>query len=153
MRPYPAGTVACILPSEMVRRTIYLGLGWLALGTGVVGIFLPLLPTTPFLLLASFFFSKGSTRLHRWLLDHRRFGPPLRDWQRYGVIRPRAKAASAIMMTGMMGFAVVRAGFPPLMTSVVAVTWASVLAFVLSRPSAPAPVPVEIAAEPALDGP
>lgn len=121
----------------MMQRTIYLGCGWLSLGAGILGIFLPLLPTTPFLLLASFFFSRGSDRLHRWLLDHPRFGPPLRDWQAHGVIRPRAKAASAVMMTTMMGWAVVRAGVPPLLTTIVAVTWAGVLAFVLSRPSAP----------------
>ena len=53
---------------------LMIGLGWLALAVGFVGIVVPLLPTTPFVLLAAYFFSKGSTRLHQWLRGHPRFG-------------------------------------------------------------------------------
>jgi uncharacterized membrane protein YbaN (DUF454 family) len=62
-------------------RAVWLLGGALALATGVVGIFLPLLPTTPFVLLAAFCFARGSPRWEAWLLAHPRFGPLVRDWR------------------------------------------------------------------------
>ena len=64
-------------------RALWLSAGLVALLLGVVGIFLPLLPTTPFVLLAAACFSRGSTRCERWLLSHRTFGPMVRDWRRH----------------------------------------------------------------------
>ncbi len=88
-------------------RWIYLGLGWIFFGLGVAGVFLPILPATPFMLLTLWAFSNSSPRLERWLLEHRRFGPSLRVWKAYGVISWRAKiiawvsmAASLIYMIG-----------------------------------------------------
>lgn len=75
--------------------------GFVALGLGVVGIALPILPTTPLVLLAAFCFSRGSPRFHGWLLAHPRFGPMINDWQANGAIHPRAKR----MAVGMMGAA------------------------------------------------
>jgi uncharacterized membrane protein YbaN (DUF454 family) len=57
----------------------------------IAGIPLPLLPTTPFLLLATFCFARGSQRLHRWLVYHEHLGPPIRRWQEHGAIARRAK--------------------------------------------------------------
>ena len=57
------------------QRVLWAAAGVLALVTGLVGIFVPLLPTTPFVLLAAFCFSRGSERCERWLLEHPRFGP------------------------------------------------------------------------------
>ncbi|MGF1729561.1 YbaN family protein [Photobacterium kasasachensis] len=65
---------------NIIKRAILLSVGWLCVVLGVLGIFLPLLPTTPFLLLASACFMRGSPRLSRWLHQHPHFGPVLQNW-------------------------------------------------------------------------
>lgn len=72
-------------------RWIYLALGWAFFGLGVAGAFLPVLPTTPFMLLALWGFSRGSPRLESWLLGHRTFGAPLRAWRLHRVVSVRAR--------------------------------------------------------------
>ncbi|WP_137136273.1 YbaN family protein [Rhizobium sp. FKY42] len=79
-------------------RLVYLALGWFFVGLGLLGAFLPLLPTTPFLLLAIACFTRSSPRLEAWLLNHPRFGPPLIAWREKGAIPRRAK----ILAVGMM---------------------------------------------------
>ncbi len=61
-------------------RYLLLAIGWLSVALGVVGIFLPVLPTTPFLLLAAACFSRSSPRFHHWLIHHRQLGPWIRDY-------------------------------------------------------------------------
>lgn len=61
--------------------------GWLAVSIGTVGIFLPILPTTPFMLLAAGCFAKSSEKFHRWLLGSPVFGSIIRDWQEQRGIR------------------------------------------------------------------
>ncbi|MCI0639015.1 MAG: YbaN family protein [Gemmataceae bacterium] len=80
------------------RRWLYVGLGCFFVGLGGVGVFLPILPTTPFLLLASFFFFRSSPRLNRWLLRSRLFGPFLRDWQRHRAVSRRVKFTALTMI-------------------------------------------------------
>lgn len=70
--------------------------GFLALGLGMLGVALPLLPTVPFLLLAELCFSKSSERLHLWLTNHRVFGPPIEDWRQRGAIHRRAKKIASL---------------------------------------------------------
>ena len=81
-----------------MKKIIYLISGHLFLVLGVIGAFLPIVPTTPFLLLAAFFYSKSSSRLHLWIIHHKYLGPPLRDWQERGVIGIKAKILSSIMI-------------------------------------------------------
>lgn len=73
--------------------------GAAALVTGLVGIVVPLLPTTPFVLLAAFCFSRGSERCERWLLEHPRFGPMVRDWRTRRAVPLRAKQIATLMMS------------------------------------------------------
>ena len=90
----------------MIRQKLFLVFGYASLGLGFAGVFLPVLPTTPFILLSAFCFSRSSDRLHHWLLAHRTFGPLLSDWERGRAIRPRAKAWSILLMNGFIGYAV-----------------------------------------------
>ena len=78
-------------PGLNVRRWFWLVLAYLCLGLGIVGIFLPGLPTTPFVLLAAYAAARGSKRLHAWLLAHRLFGPMIRDWEASGAVSRKAK--------------------------------------------------------------
>ena len=79
-------------------RRLYLLLGWLFFGLGAVGAVVPGLPTTLFMLLALWAFSKCSQRFHDWLYAHPTFGPPLQQWRNYRVIPLKAKLLSITMM-------------------------------------------------------
>lgn len=79
-------------------RWILISCGWLAVAGGVIGIFLPLLPTVPFLLLAVACFARSSERFHRWLVEHNHLGPLLRDYLRGAGMPLRAKAIAIGMV-------------------------------------------------------
>lgn len=74
-------------------------LAYASLALGCMGIFLPGLPTVPFVLLSAFAAARGSRRLHAWLLAHPRFGPMIRDWQAHGAVSRRAKRLALAMMS------------------------------------------------------
>jgi len=80
------------------RRGLYVGLGTFFVGLGALGAFLPLLPTTPFLLLASFFYVRSSPRLNQRLLRSRVLGGFLRDWQQRGGVRREVKVVALVVV-------------------------------------------------------
>ncbi|MGB3383294.1 MAG: YbaN family protein [Marinomonas sp.] len=80
------------------KRIFFIILGWFSLITGIIGIFLPLLPTTPLVLLAAWCFSKSSERFHTWLIEHKYFGPILRDWQSSDGIPKRTRNRAILFM-------------------------------------------------------
>lgn len=79
-------------------RGLWLAAGAVSLAVGLVGVVLPLLPTVPFVLLAAFCFSRGSERCERWLLDHPRLGPPVRNWRQHRAVPRRAKLFATVAM-------------------------------------------------------
>jgi hypothetical protein len=82
-------------------------LGFVFLGLGLVGVFLPLLPTTPFVLLAAACFAQSSERMHRWILANETFGPMVRDWEQKRCVSCRVKAiaiASMVVVGGLSMF-------------------------------------------------
>lgn len=89
---------------QRLKRPLYLCAGFLALVLGAIGVVLPLLPTTPFVILAAFFFSKGSERLHQWLLNQKTFGPMICAWEQHKVIPHKAKLVSTVMMLTMISY-------------------------------------------------
>jgi hypothetical protein len=116
---------------------MFIGLGHLSLFVGFIGVFLPLLPTTPLVILAAFCYSKGSERLHQWILQQRTFGPLVREWRAHGVIRPRAKALSTALMLLTFSYPLVFGDLHWAIKLLVAAIGLSTLSFILSRPSRP----------------
>lgn len=106
-------------------KPIYNAAGVLALLLGILGLFLPLLPTTPFLLLASWCFARGSERLHRWLLSHRVFGEYLRNFEAGRGIPLKAKILATAMLWASLLMAMRRFDSPAI-PAVLAVTGACV---------------------------
>lgn len=80
------------------RGAAYVALGCIFVGLGALGAVLPVLPTTPFLLLASFFFIRSSPRLNDRLMRSPFFGPFLRDWHHHRGVRPRVKVTAVVMV-------------------------------------------------------
>ncbi len=96
---------------KVTARASYFCLGWLMLALGIVGAFVPLMPTTIFLIIASWFFARSSPRLDAWLMSHPRFGPALRAWNTAGAIPRNAKIMACLGMT--VGFGLFWIGAHP----------------------------------------
>jgi len=117
-------------------RLSWLLVGLVALGLGALGVALPLLPTTPFVLLAAVAFAKSSKRLHNWLLNHDIFGTLIHNWQRHGAISRRAKIASVVSMAAVLVISLAMAAAPVVIAVQLVVLSASAF-FILSRPLPP----------------
>ncbi len=123
-----------LLARPSVRHAL-MAFGWLNVGVGVAGAFLPILPTTIFLIIALWAFSLSSERFHNWLYTHHRFGPPLQAWAAHRVIPVKAKVLALSMMTFswlVVAFAVAGGWILP---AVVGAILVPVAAYIVSRPS------------------
>lgn len=105
--------------SERVpRRRLLLALGWSCVAIGFVGAFVPLLPTTVFLLIAAWAFSRSSPRWHRWLREHARFGEAVRAWEEHHAMPRRAKRLAFVALAASYGLTAL--AFGPL-------SWAAII--------------------------
>ncbi|MCW0181564.1 YbaN family protein [Zavarzinia sp.] len=134
--PWPGGSFA-VAGMDSARRGFFLVLGLVMVGLGIVGAFLPVMPTTIFLILAAACFARSSPRLEAWLMDHPRFGPTLRDWRRHGAISRRGKAFALSGMT--LGYGLFFFGSRPgaWLAAGVAVLMLACALYVASRPAPP----------------
>ena len=90
-----------------MKKPLLIAAGCTSLSLGVIGIFVPLLPTTPFLLLASACFLRSSQRLHTWLIHHKLFGNYIRCYQQFGAISLRAKVLTVTLLWVFIGYSAV----------------------------------------------
>ena len=91
--------------SRWVRGAL-IAAGFACVALGVIGIFVPLLPTTPFMLLAAACFARGSRRFHDWLLANRTFGPLIHEWRRHRSIPRRTKFAAIALMAATLAVSI-----------------------------------------------
>jgi uncharacterized protein len=113
-------------------KMVLVAVGWLCFAIGVAAIFVPLVPTTPFLILSAFLFSKGSPRLHQWMRAHPQVGPVIVNWEKNHSIPLYAKILAttlvSISATGMWVFAerapiVVRSGVSVFLAMLLLYIW------------------------------
>ena len=114
-------------------RLVYMILGGLALAAGAIGIFVPLLPTVPFVILAAFLFARGHPGVERWLVEHRHFGPHIHAWRSRRAISRKGKRAAAVALAASSAVGLLLLHFPwsllPLAASLATGAW------IMTRPA------------------
>ena len=120
-----------------IGRYFYLGPGWLSAGLSGLGIIMPVLPTTPFLLVAVRAFSRSSPELAAKIRAHPTFGPVIRNWQDHGVIPVYAKILALVMMAGASFYLIVYSPAPDWAAWLSAATMGVIGIYVVTRPSEP----------------
>lgn len=118
-------------------RLLWIAAGGICVALGMIGALLPVLPTTPFMLLAAFCFARSSPRLHGWLLAHPTFGPVIQSWQAHGAIAPKVKRMAVLTIAACFLFAVFL-GLKPWLLLLQGTVLAAVSLFILTRPDGPA---------------
>lgn len=118
-------------------RPFLLAFGWLNVGLGVIGALLPVMPTTVFLLIALWAFSKSSRRFHRWLYTHPKLGPTLWDWHEHRVIPTRAKVLALSTMAASLAYVSFGLAQSWALPAGLACVLGAVALFIVTRPSAP----------------
>lgn len=121
---------------KMAKENVFLALGWLFLVLALVGIALPVVPQVPFAVIAAYFFSKGSPRLHRWIRENKHFGKPVRDWEDQRAVATKTKIISCVMMAAgaVIGHTQLALGWALALDAV----FLGCIAFVLTRKTAAA---------------
>lgn len=118
-------------------RSITMALGFVAVGLGVIGAFVPILPTTPFSLLAAACFAKTSDRFHTWLLSHRYLGEYIRNYRKRRGMSKVSKVTSLTMLWATIGYSVINAVVSPLAKCLLLIVALGVTTHVLALPTAP----------------
>ena len=141
-----SGETGAGVPGEADRRVCapvrygLMAFGWMNIGLGVLGMFLPVMPTTVFLLIALWAFSRSSQRFHHWLYTHPTLGRTLRDWHSHGVIPLRVKILAVSMMAVSLSYVTLFLAEGWTLPLLLGAVLGGVAAFILSRPSRPAPL-------------
>ena len=91
---------------KKLKQYFFITLGWVFVALAAIGAVLPLLPTTPFLILALACFAENSPRFHRMLLDHKWFGPPLQQWEKTHTMRPAVKKKVYLLIIATFGISI-----------------------------------------------
>jgi uncharacterized protein len=112
LRNVPPITQRQALSTKGLRHWMYLVLGWLFVGVAALGVMLPLLPTTPFLLLASWFFMRSNPASRDWLLRLPVLGFLLHDWERHRAVRWRSKLSAYVLVLSMITTSIVWGELP-----------------------------------------
>ena len=110
-------------------------LGFMFVGLGLAGVLLPLLPTTPFLLLAAGCFARSSPAFHDWLLTHRLLGPYIRDWERDRSIPLTAKVTAVSMMAASLSWMAFASNAPAIAVWMAGALLSCVAAWIITRPT------------------
>ncbi len=118
------------------KRIAFIIIGISALALGGLGVVLPILPTTPFILVAAFAFANSSEKLHQWLLDHNVFGPLIANWRRYGAIGRKTKIVAMLSMLAVIGVSLLLDA-PNHVIAIQVLVLCAAAAFILSRPAPP----------------
>lgn len=129
---------APVVPRRWLRP-VYFALGILFLGLGIIGVFLPILPTTGPLLLAAYFLARSSERIHTWLMTHPRFGKLIRDFQEGRGLPFRTKVTAVVAMTAAFTFSVGWAVTHLALRITVATIGVWAIWYVVSRPTSDRP--------------
>ena len=131
--PWPANASS---PNRMSAwlRALFAIAGVLALLAGIIGIFLPVLPTTPFVLLAAACFARSSPRIYGWLLRHRLFGPMIDTWQRERAVPRRVKWIALASMACSIGLSLLLMQGQPWLQLLLAVIGLTLSAWLIRLP-------------------
>jgi uncharacterized membrane protein YbaN (DUF454 family) len=116
-------------------RWLFNAAGTLALGLGILGIFLPLLPTTPFVLLAAACYARGSERFHQWLLANPTFGPIVREWEDHRSLPYRTKITAIALMSATMAVSILFFVRPPWLKAALALAGVALAVWMYRIPS------------------
>lgn len=120
---------------QRILNLILKAAGLLFVGLGLAGVLLPLLPTTPFLLLAAGCFARSSPAFHDWLLSHRLFGPYIRDWDRDRSIPLSAKVTAVTMMAASLTWMALASNAPAIAVWMAGAIMLCVAAWLVTRPT------------------